>query len=147
MSRMLGVREFRGALKRAPAELRGLAADGIAATVAEVHARGRANVEAMAIGTSPKPVQKRKGKQYPRRVLRRHYRKSVSRKRLVGKVGYLTRKARREAYYVRFVHNGTAKMAARPFHARAVEASASADEKRMVRARDIALGRLARRRR
>ncbi len=83
-------------------------AKAISETVDEVHQAGRENIDAM--------TAKRSGR------LKRWYRKSIRSKGARGLVGYLTRKARGKdgAFYARFVHDGTSKMKARPFHDHAV---------------------------
>lgn len=128
-SRMTGVRQYRADLKRAPAQLKESVADAIRETVDGVHGRGKANIAAMVISRSG--------------ALARNYRKSVGRKSLRGRVGYLSAKARDEAFYARFVNDGTINMAARPFHTNAVEAEMDLDQSRMVKARDRVLGLLA----
>lgn len=127
-SRMTGVREYRAALKRAPAHLREEVADAIKQTVDGVHARGLANIDAMTTARSG--------------FLRRYYNKSVGRKSLRGRVGYLSSTSREVVFYARFINDGTVKMAARPFHTNAVEAEQELDTARMVKARDDALARL-----
>ena len=83
-------------------------AKAISETVDEVHRAGLENIDAM--------TSKRSGR------LRKWYRKSIRSKGARGLVGYLTRKARGKdgAFYARFVHDGTSKARARPFHDHAV---------------------------
>lgn len=82
----------------------------LAVTVREVAAEGRANIRAM--------TRRRSGQ------LLRFYRSSVSRGAIaVGRVGYLTARAKRSAFYARFINDGTREIAARPFHSLAVEAA------------------------
>ncbi|WP_216671389.1 hypothetical protein, partial [Mangrovicoccus sp. HB161399] len=57
--------------------------------------------------------------------LRSWYRKSLRKAKVSGFVGYISAKARSAAYYARFVHDGTLRQDARPFHERAVDANAS----------------------
>ena len=83
-----------------------LVTEAIADTVNEVHAAGRANIDAM--------VGRRTGK------LRRFYTKVVNKAGTFGRVGYRTRRAQRDVFYARFVHDGTSKTRARPFHDNAV---------------------------
>lgn len=128
-STMTGVREYRAALKRAPNDLRENVLAAVTETVNGVHARGKANIRSM--------VTRRSGE------LDRNYRKSISKKSLSGRVGYLSAKAREAAFYARFVNDGTIKMSARPFHTNAVEAEMELDEARMVAARDRVLSLLA----
>lgn len=80
----------------------------IAETTDEVHHAGLENIEAMTTDRSGR--------------LRKWYRKSIRAKGARGLVGYLSKKARGKlgAFYARFVHDGTSKMKARPFHDRAV---------------------------
>lgn len=127
-SRMVGVREYRAALKRLPQHLKDEVATSIKTTVDAVHARGKSNIASM--------VTRRTG------TLDRNYRRSVSKKSLKGRVGYLSAAARSAAFYARFINDGTIKMQARPFHTNAVEAEKELDEARMVQARDKALRRL-----
>ena len=128
-SRMTGAREFRHALRRAPEALRREVLEAIKETVDGVYARGLANIDSM--------TNRRTG------VLRRNYRKSVARKALRGRVGYLSATSQHAAFYARFINDGTVNMPARPFHTQAVEAERDADTARMVRARDHTLGLLA----
>lgn len=128
-SRMTGAKEFRAALKRAPADLKREVAAAIKQTVDGVHARGKANIRAM--------VTRQTG------ALERNYRKSFSPRALRGRVGYLSARSRDEAFYARFINDGTIKMAARPFHTNAVEAEMESDQQRMVTARNRILGLLA----
>lgn len=128
-SRMTGIKEYRAALRRLPADLKEDVAAAIKTTVDGVHARGKANIQSM--------VKRRTG------TLEKNYRKSVAKKALRGRVGFLSAKARSEAFYARFINDGTVNMAARPFHTNAVEAEQEADTQRMVRARNLALAKLA----
>lgn len=127
-SHMTGVREYRAALKAAPAHLRDQVSEAVKATVVAVHARGRANIASM--------VTRRSGN------LSRLYRKSFAKKSLRGRVGYLSAKSRTVAFYARFINDGTVKMSARPFHTNAVEAEKEINTQRMVRARDKMLSAL-----
>lgn len=107
MSRMTGAK---GAVRRAkarPAALDDAAMRQITSTVTAVHSLGRANLDSMTV--------KRSG------LLRGWYRKSIRKASISGFVGYVSARARRAAWYARFVHDGTAVAAARPFHADAVE--------------------------
>ncbi len=102
---------FRKARAKSAARVRALdvnVAKAISETVDEVHQAGRENIDAM--------TTKRSGR------LRKWYRKSIRSKGARGLVGYLTRKARGGdgAFYARFVHDGTSKTKARPFHDHAV---------------------------
>ena len=83
-------------------------AQAISETVDDVHQAGRENIDAM--------TTQRSGR------LRKWYRKSIRLKGARGLVGYLTRTARGKtgAFYARFVHDGTSKTQARPFHDHAV---------------------------
>ena len=78
----------------------------IAETVGEVHRAGLENIDAT--------VGKKSGR------LRRFYKKSLRANGAKGLVGYISAKARRAAFYARFVHDGTARTKARPFHDHAV---------------------------
>lgn len=127
-SYMTGVREYRAALKAAPDHLRDKVAEAVKATTFAVHARGKANIASM--------VKRRSG------TLARRYRKSFSKKTLRGRVGYLSTASRADAFYARFINDGTVNMPARPFHTNAVEAERELDTQRMVKARDNMLGRL-----
>lgn len=129
-SRITGIREYRAALKRAPAHLREEVFEAVKDTTESVHARGKANITSMTV--------RRTG------ILYRNYRRSLSKASLRGRVGYLSESARDAAFYARFINDGTVKMAARPFHTNAVEAEREADTARMVRARDKAIGRITR---
>lgn len=102
---------FNKARSRSAARVRALdvnVAKAISETVDEVHQAGRENIDAM--------TAKRSGR------LRKWYRKSIRSKGSRGLVGYLTKSARGKAgaFYARFVHDGTSKARARPFHDHAV---------------------------
>ena len=133
-SRITGVREYRAALKFASPHLRDRVLEAIRATTIAVHARGKANIASM--------TTRRTGE------LSRLYRRSVSKKTLRGRVGYLSAASRGKVFYARFVHDGTAStgfgkgITARPFHDNAVEAEHEQDTQRMVRARDKMLANL-----
>lgn len=124
-SRMTGIKEARAALKQAPSVMKDEVIAAIRQTVNGVHSRGQSNISSM--------VTQRSG------ALLRNYRKSVRTASLTGVVGYITAKARSEAFYARFINDGTVKMAARPFHTNAVESEKEADQGRMVKARDRVL--------
>lgn len=126
-----GARRFQAAIRKAPDDLKKIVADELRETVNAVHAKGRANLAAM--------VTPRSG------ALERNYRKSLSKKTLTGRVGYLSAKAKRAAFYARFINDGTRKMAARPFHTNAVESEKEQHQRRMLRARDTVLREIARR--
>lgn len=106
MSRIKGVRAARARARRRPDQLAKHTLVEIKQTVDEVHSSGRQNIDAT--------VKRRRG------VLRRFYSKRVMASSLVGAVGYLTKAARRKAFYARFVHDGTKTASARPFHDMAV---------------------------
>lgn len=126
-----GAREWQRAMRQLPDDLRDKVADALRQTVDAVHSRGRANIRSM--------VERRSG------VLEKNYRKSVSRKSLKGRVGYLSKRAAQQAFYAPFIHDGTQYITARPFHANAVEAERERDELRMRNARDEAIRQFGRR--
>lgn len=100
---------FKGARTRSRQRTKSVDANvsaAIAKTVVDVHRAGLENIDAM--------VSKRSGR------LRRFYKKSLRAKGARGLVGYVSAKARRAAFYARFVHDGTSKQKARPFHDHAV---------------------------
>ncbi|MEO0623137.1 MAG: hypothetical protein AAF183_13000 [Pseudomonadota bacterium] len=125
---MVGVREYRTALKDAPEDLQREVFGAIKQTVDGVHGRGKANLAAMTDEQSG--------------TLRRLYRKTTSRRSLSGRVGYLSDAARFDVFYARFIHDGTIHMPARPFHGNAIEAEQELDQARMVKARDNLLAAL-----
>lgn len=124
-SRMRGVKGFRKALKGLDTDLKENIYGAVKQTVDAVHARGKSNLSSM--------VTKRTG------TLEKNYRRSASRKSLQGRVGYLSAKAKFDAFYARFINDGTRYITARPFHTNAVEAEREADTQRMVKARDRAI--------
>jgi hypothetical protein len=91
--------------------------DAIEATVTDVHATGRENIGAM--------LRKISGKLFD------GYGKRISKKGHRGLVGYVTRRARENAFYARFVHDGTANAKAFPFHDLAVLEHEGRHKKRM----------------
>lgn len=106
--RVKGIQQARARSKARVRALDPNIASAISETVDEVHQAGRENIDAMTTGRSGR--------------LRKWYRKSIRSKGQRGLVGYLTRKARGKdgAFYARFVHDGTSKSKARPFHDHAV---------------------------
>ena len=106
--RVLGIKKARARSVARAKALEANVARAISETVDEVHKAGRENIDAM--------TTKRSGR------LSKWYRKSIRSKGARGLVGYLTRKARGKegAFYARFVHDGTLKTKARPFHDQAV---------------------------
>lgn len=120
MSKIKGVKSVRAALRKSSPALRREMGGVIAGTVEGVATSARANIEAM-VGTSEKPYVMVKGVKMRRRLLRRLYKTWTSKGALKGRVGYITPAARRAAYYARFVHDGTAHSASRPFHQNAVD--------------------------
>lgn len=107
MSSVRGFKAARARARRRPSILEAQARDGLAETVKAVRAKGAENIRAM--------TTRRTG------TLVRFYRSSVSRSALEGRVGYLSRRAKAEAFYARFIHDGTRYLLARPFHTIAVE--------------------------
>ncbi len=130
-SRVTGVGAARAAVRRLPEALRDETAEAIEASVAELHEEGPRQMDAMGIGTSPVEAKTQNGKSYSRRQMRRRYGKSVSRRALKGRVGYLTARTRHLAFYVRFVHDGTATREGRPFHEAATEIVAAHHDARI----------------
>lgn len=120
MSQLKGVKKARARVRKLPDALDQKAVSAISDTVTEVHKAGRANIDNM--------VKRRSG------VLRRRYMKSVRKQTKTGKVGYISKAARRAAFYARFVHDGTKLAAARPFHDLAVAETEGAYVRRMRRA-------------
>ncbi|WP_208348702.1 hypothetical protein [Pseudaestuariivita rosea] len=118
--RAKGFKRARARVRRSVSALEEASLDALAETVDAVHRAGRQNIQAM--------VRRRSGR------LSRFYRKSISRARKLGRVGYLTRRARREAFYARFVHDGTRRLQARPFHDQAVAQEDAPHLRRMGRA-------------
>ena len=81
-------------------------ANAISQTVDEVHKAGLHNIDAM--------TRKQSGR------LRKFYQKALRSKGQRGLVGYVTKSARKRAFYARWVHDGTSRQKARPFHDNAV---------------------------
>lgn len=105
--RVKGVASARRRLKKLPGLLQERAAEMIVEHTAKVHRSGRENIQSM--------TRRRTGQ------LLRFYRRSVARATLVGRVGYLSARARRTVFYARFLHDGTRSIMPRPFHDNAVE--------------------------
>lgn len=108
LSKIIGVAEARQALRNAPKYIRFLAADVIEDVIKSTHLDAKANMNSMGI-------KKKSGN------LSRFYRRSINKKKLTGRVGLLSSRARKKAFYARFINDGTEKMTARPFHTAAVE--------------------------
>ena len=106
MPRASGFKTARRKSKRRVSNLDENVADALGETVDGVHRAGLENIDAM--------VRKKSGR------LRRGYKKKLSRKTLKGLVGYVSAAARKSAFYARFVHDGTSKTKAYPYHDNAV---------------------------
>lgn len=106
MSRLKGVAGARARARARPDILDQKIVVAISETVEAVHQAGRSNIDSM--------VKRRSG------LLRRRYRKQVRKSQKTGLVGYISKSARRAAFYARFVHDGTRYATARPFHDLAV---------------------------
>lgn len=117
MSRLRGVKRARANARARPDILDQLSVKAITETVDAVHQAGRANIDSM--------VKRRRG------LLRRRYGKSVRKSQKLGMVGYVTKAARRAAFYARFVHDGTKTAASRPFHDLAVAEQDGPHNRRM----------------
>jgi len=104
--RAKGFRRARSNSRRRVAALDANVAKAISDTVDEVHQAGLENIDAM--------TGRRSGR------LKRFYKKSLRAKGARGLVGYVSAKARKSAFYARFVHDGTSRQKARPFHDNAV---------------------------
>jgi hypothetical protein len=117
MSRLKGTKQARARARQRPDILDQKTVAAISDTVDEVHQAGRNNIDNM--------VKRRKG------LLRRRYTKSVRKAKKVGLVGYITKSARRAAFYARFVHDGTKFAASRPFHDLAVAEQEGPHKRRM----------------
>ncbi|UWQ77357.1 hypothetical protein [Leisingera sp. M658] len=125
MTRARGFKTARRKSRQRVEKLDIAVAGAIGQTVDEVHRAGLENIDAM--------VAKKTGR------LRRFYSKRLVEKSLKGMVGYITGAARRSAFYARFVHDGTAKTKARPFHDHAVLEFEGKHRTRMQQANSIAL--------
>jgi HK97 gp10 family phage protein len=117
MSRTSGFKGARARAKVRPAQLDAKVSDAIQTAVVEVHRAGKENIVAM--------VRKRTGR------LLRYYRKKLTRNGLKGLVGYTSAKGRKDAFYARFVHDGTSKTKAAPYHDLAVLEFEGKHKKRM----------------
>jgi len=120
VSRLKGVA---GARRRARARadlIDDNAIEAIGETVDAVHRAGLANIDNM--------IKRRSGR------LRRRYRKTIRKTKGQGLVGYISAAARRDAFYARFVHDGTRYILARPFHDLAVLEQDGPHSRRMRRA-------------
>ncbi|XAT57851.1 hypothetical protein GN241_11055 [Rhodobacteraceae bacterium IMCC1335] len=104
--RVSGHKQSRARSRRRSKAVDANVAAAISETVVDVHRAGVENIDAM--------VSKRSGR------LRKFYKKSLRAKGTRGLVGYVSAKARRAAFYARFVHDGTSRQKARPFHDHAV---------------------------
>lgn len=120
MSRLKGITSARTRARQRPSILDQKAVAAISETVDEVHQAGRANIDSM--------VKRRSG------LLRRRYRKQVRKNIKTGLVGYITKSARKAAFYARFVHDGTKFATARPFHDLAVAQFETAHRLKMRKA-------------
>lgn len=125
MTRVSGFKRARKKSKRRVGRLDGAVIAAIGETVDDVHRAGLENIDAM--------TNKKSGR------LRRFYRKKLSPTSLKGLVGYFSAAARRSAFYARFVHDGTSKSKARPYHDDAVLEHEGRHRARMRQANEIAL--------
>jgi len=123
--RATGFRAARAKSRRRAKSLDANTAAAIATTITEVQRDGS---DALASMTT-----RRTGK------LERFYKKALREGGAVGLVGYITAAARRSAFYARFIHDGTSKMRARPFHDQAVLSAEGKHRARMRRAQKRAV--------
>lgn len=108
MSRIKGVAALRRRRRAAPGALQEAVTDQLRKTVEAGRDLGRENIDQM--------FDRRTG------ISRRFYRASVSVAALSARFGYVTRAGQKQAFYARFLNDGTRTMEARPFHDNAVEA-------------------------
>ncbi len=120
MSRLKGVKKARARARQRPNILDQKTVSAISETVDAVYQEGRTNIDTM--------VTRRSG------LLRRRYSKAVRKRQKLGLVGYITKSARRKAFYARFVHDGTRFAPARPFHDLAVATQEAPHSLRMRKA-------------
>ena len=125
MSRLKGVSKARARSRQRPDILDAKTVAAISETVDQVHKAGRENIDRM--------IKRRSG------LLRRRYRKQVRSRTKTGLVGYITKSARKAAFYARFVHDGTRYAEARPFHDLAVFQHEGAHRRKMRKALGLAL--------
>lgn len=103
-TKLSGMKQVRKAVRQMPVNLKAESAKELRRTVDEGHALGRSRI----------PVRTGEGA--------RQYRKSFNVKTLRGRFGYLTPTAFAKVFYMRFIHDGTAKISGNYFHDRAFDA-------------------------
>ena len=123
--RATGFRKARAKSRRRSEALDANVRVAIAETVTEVRRDGLDNLASM--------TKKRSG------TLVRNYKKALRKGGMVGLVGYITARARDAAFYARFIHDGTSRIKARPFHDQAVLAAEGRRNLRMRAALSRAL--------
>ena len=119
MAKVRGTKELRAALRRAPAHLREEAAEPVREHTKGMHRRV---MELLNSASSYAPFWHGKmGMQDITGIARRTYRYSVIDKGLKGRVGLLSAKAARKAFYLKFFMFGTINQPARNVHDTAFE--------------------------
>ena len=120
MAKVKGVRELRAAIRTAPRHLQEEVLKEVRASTKRMH---RDAVQRFATAARYAPFFH--GQAGMRRVtgnVKRFYRQTVSKARLLGRVGLLSERANRRAFYLRFFLDGTITQPARPVHDDAFEA-------------------------
>lgn len=120
MAKVKGVRELRAVIRRAPRHLQEEVLKEVRASTKRMHRDAIKRFD-----TASRYAAFFHGGAGMRRVtgnVKRFYRQSVSKARLLGRVGLLSKKANQKAFYLRFFLYGTITQPARPVHDDAFEA-------------------------
>lgn len=99
---MSGMSDLRAQIAALPAAHRRMLEAEWEGEVAQIHQEGLDWMDML--------IRRRSGK------MRSLYRMRANAKRLTASIGYVTKAAQRKAFYSRFVHDGTRRHAAKPWH-------------------------------
>lgn len=119
MAKIVGVKQVKRAIRRAGDELTEEALVEVRKSTKAMFDDARAGFDTA--GDIAPLYHGQRGMQSVSGVARRFYRWSVSKARLSGRVGLLSERANRMAFYLRFFNDGTVNQPARPVHDNAFE--------------------------
>lgn len=119
MAKIVGTREVRRAIKAAGPELTDEILVEVRKSTQAMHQEAMEGFDTA--GDIAPFYHGQQGMQSVSGIARRFYRWSVSKATLTGRVGLLTKRANKKAYYLHFFNEGTVNQPARPVHERAFE--------------------------
>lgn len=121
MAKVRGVNEVRKAIRRAGPEVQNMALEQVKKSSQQMHRDTMFGLETAS--SYAQFYHGGVGMQRLTNFFRRNYRWSISKSRLTGRVGFLSARAARSAFYASFFFYGTQNQPARPVHDDAFEAN------------------------